>query len=618
MDRLRQQELFQEIKEKNDIVSVISEYVSLRKAGRSFSGLCPFHGEKTPSFNVNPEKQFFYCFGCGAGGDVFNFLMKMEGSDFIQAARKLADRAGVAWPELQESDQDRSRNELIRMNQLAASFFHYCLTKSDLGKSGREYLAKRGISETIWQKFQLGFAPAGWQQLTDVIRSKGASLEQAATLGLVGFGEKGYYDRFRDRIMFPIMDPQGNVIGFGGRIMEAGEPKYLNSPETPLFHKGRFLYGLQLAKDAVRKRNQAIIMEGYMDVIQAHQGGFEHAIASLGTALTRDQAKTIKRYAAEVILAYDADTAGQNATLRGMELLHEAGLRVKILRLPSGEDPDSFIKKYGSASLTERLLAAPGLTDFKIEQVLRRYDLQTPEGKNDAVQAILPELAGIESTVIRESYIRQIVRAIGVSENAIIAEIETWLSKTRKKSPVLDNKQDNSYTKTAPAKNSLSLGNMKPKELSPLQRWIFEAEKELLQSALQEYDKFTRIKEKLTVADFHFDIWRELFSAINELSDAPENQHILNELSGSFRELAATLLAEQEFRSTHGDIEGILDHLQMLHMKERIQFLTERIATGRDETGMTLSEPELKRIMLEFTELNRKLKKEYPRFSADL
>jgi DNA primase len=618
LEHLRQQELFQEIKEKNEIVSVLSEYISFKKTGRSLLGLCPFHSEKTPSFNVNQEKQYYYCFGCGAGGDVFNFIMKVDNLEFIDAARKLADRAGIVWPETTYSESDRFKNELYRINKLAASYFNYCLVKTDQGKQARDYLEKRGIPADIWQKFLLGFAPSGWHNFTEVLRKKNVSLEQAASLGLIGFGENGYYDRFRDRVIFPIFDSQGNVVGFGGRVIAQGEPKYLNSPETPLFHKGHFWYGLQLAKDSIRKKNQAIIMEGYMDVVQAHQSGFTQAVASLGTALTKEQAKIIKRYTNEVVLGYDADTAGQNATIRGMEILQDAGLKVKILRLPQNEDPDSFIKKFGVASFVEAVEKALGLIEFKIEQAIAKYDLNTHDGKNSVIQELLPELGAIENNITREFYIRQLVREIGVSENAILAELTLWLKTNRKKSPLLDKDLKNSYTKVTTEKTSLSLGITKFEEISPLQRAIFDAEKELLQSALQEYDKFERIKEKLKMEDFHFEIWRELFQQLQQIGPDLELSGVLAELTGSSREIASSIIAEQHFKSGHGDLPGIINHLQMLQLKQNIQALTDQISTERDQNGRNLSEDELKRKMTEFMELSRKFQKEYPSFSAEL
>ncbi|HEX7715066.1 MAG TPA: DNA primase, partial [Bacillota bacterium] len=554
MELDRNRELYKEIKEKNDIVAVISEYVTLKRSGRSLVGLCPFHSEKTPSFNVNPAKQFYYCFGCSSGGDVFSFIMKMENLEFIDAAHLLADRAGILWPEERQiTEVDRRREYFYRINQLAAAFFNQCLEKTTIGERGRLYLEERGLTSETRHRFLLGYAPRGWHSLTEILRKKQVPLEQAAELGLVGFGASGYYDRFRDRVIFPISDPKGRIIGFGGRIIatnvppsgfeepvhtlmqdsgsaslntdpgqetveaertaaERPLPKYLNSPDSPLFRKGSFLYGLSLAKDYIRKKNQAIIMEGYLDVIQAHQAGIREAVASLGTALTHEQARLIKRYTDEVVLAYDADAAGQHATVRGMELLEEAGLRVRILALPPGDDPDSFIKSEGADAFNHLVASAKNLTDFKISLALREYNLTTPEGKSQAVQSILPVLGGIENNITREEYIRQLAREIGVSETAIFEELRKWLQGHRKKSPDLDRNDNRSYTKESNEQNGVFWGNIEGAEASPLKQAIFEAEKELLRSALQEYDKFERIKVELIAEEFTFKVWRDLFT----------------------------------------------------------------------------------------------------------
>lgn len=654
MEQDRNRELFKEIKEKNDIVAVVSEYVTLKRSGRSLVGLCPFHSEKTPSFNVNPAKQFYYCFGCGSGGDVFNFIMKMENLEFIEAAHLLADRAGILWPEERRAtESDRRRENFYRINQLAAAFFNQCLEKTAGGERGRLYLGERGLTSETWQRFLLGYAPRGWHSLTEVLRKKQVPLEQAAELGLVGFGANGYYDRFRDRVIFPISDPKGRIIGFGGRIIEppvpplgleepvqtpkqdSGSaptnayskpeadtadrplPKYLNSPDSPLFRKGSFLYGLSLAKDYIRKKNQAIIMEGYLDVIQAHQAGIREAVASLGTSLTHEQARLIKRYTDEVVLAYDADAAGQHATVRGMELLEEAGLKVRILTLPPGEDPDSFIKSKGAAAFHQLVAAAKNLTDFKISLALREYNLTTPEGKSQAVWSILPVLGGIENNITREEYIRQLAREIGVSETAIFEELRKWLQGRRKKSPVLDRNDNRSYTKESNEQNGVFWGNIEGAEASPLKRAIFEAEKELLRSTLQEYDKFERIKVQLIAEEFTFKVWRDLFTALSDFHQSGvDSEIVLTELKSPLREIAASLLAEQTIKSSQSDLQGSVDRLKKLHLEARIQDLTGQITSGRDETGQVFSEDELHQKIKEFTELKRKLQKDYPHFSA--
>lgn len=618
MNLNRNNDFFQEIKEKNDIVSVISEYVSLKRSGRSLLGLCPFHNEKTASFNVNQDKQFFYCFGCGAGGDVFSFIMKIENLEFIDAAKRLAERAGIAWPELsQDSETDQEKDSYYKINQLAAALFSQFLFKTEFGKKARQYLTKRGINVELWKKFNLGYAPSGWHNLTDVIRKKGLPLQHAEALGLIAMGENGYYDRFRDRIIFPITNSQGKIVGFGGRILEQGEPKYLNSPENVLFHKGRFLYGLSCAKDSIRRTKRAIIVEGYMDVIQAHQGGFTQTVASLGTSLTREQAKLIKRFTSEVILGYDADTAGQNATLRGMEILEQSGLTVRVLNLPAGFDPDSFIKEKGAAVFEQILENAPGLIEFKISSILNKYDLNSFQGKSQAVEEIIPCLFAIESSVAREHYIRQITRKTGFSENAIQSELEKYRKQNREKTPYLDRKSETSYTNQINSKAIDNTMEVRLNQLSPLQKAIFEAEKELLQSALQEYDKLKRIKEELKPEEFSFEIWRNLFSEIKEKSFLTDNiETILNELGSSERETAASLVAEREVKNLTTNFEQIINYLRMLHLKEKIANLTLQITTGRDHTGQVLTDDQIKKIMAQITELNRTLKKDYPHFSG--
>lgn len=612
-------EIIQEIKEKNDIVAVVSEYVSLRKAGRSLLGLCPFHSEKTPSFNVNPNKQFFYCFGCGAGGDVISFLMKVENLEFIDAARRLADRAGIPWPESDlENEEYQKKETLYKVNQLTAAFYHHLLLKTENSIHARNYLEKRGITPEIWSRFNLGYAPSGWHHLTEVLRKKAASMEAAEKLGVVGFGENGYYDRFRERIIFPIFDPKGTICGFGGRVLDNSQPKYLNSPDTPLFHKSKTLYGLHLAKESIRKSGQAIIVEGYLDVIQAHQSGFTNVVASLGTALTADQAKLIKRYAAEIVLAYDSDTAGQNATIKGMEILQDNGLTVRVLSMPAGDDPDSFIKNKGASEFQNLIEKAEVLIDFKINLALKRHNLFLPEGKAAAIAEILPYLGSIESGIAREEYIRKISREIGITETAIFEELRHWYSKYKQKSRFVDRTENNSHTIEQNQKNRPFIGSVVVDQLSPLQKALFDAEKELLQSILQEYDKLERIKEELKPEELYFEIWRELYKEILTKNSVPDFVQILEEIGGNYREVAATLLAETQVKNRQVDVTGLLYRIKMLRLQELIQNLTVQISTGKKLTGELLTEADLKKCILEFTELKKKQQKEYPNFTAEI
>jgi DNA primase len=614
------QELYREIKAKNDIVAVISEYTTLKKAGRSWTGLCPFHSEKTPSFNVNQEKQFFYCFGCGKGGDVLSFIMMAENVDFITAARRLAGRAGIEWPENQpRSDEERHKEKLCQLNKLTAAFYRHCLTNGDLSGAARQYLEKRQIQPATCERFSLGFAPPGWHHLTQLLKQKGISLEAAESLGLVGLGENGYYDRFRERLIFPIFDVKGNMVGFGGRVFDSSHPKYLNSPESSLFHKSNLLYGLYQARETMRQTHQAVIVEGYLDVIQAHQAGFSQTVASLGTALTREQVKMIKRYASEVILAYDGDLAGQNATQKGVELLAEAGLEIKIIRLPEGQDPDSLIREAGPAAFQTLLERRMNLVEYKITTVIAKFDLQAPEEQAAAVREVLPYIAKVTSNIAREAYVRQISRTLGVSETAIFNELRRFLRNNGKNSQVLDRINNNSYTNEMMPNPQPAIGWIDPANLTPLQKTIFEVEKELLQLTLQEYDKLERIKEELETKDLRFPIWRDLFTALEQSAGASRDASaVLDQLSSSFREIAATLLAEREVKNQPRDLEGILSQLKRLHLQEKINSLTRQISSGRAENGLELTESELKTKILEFTELKRRLQKDFPHFSAEL
>lgn len=622
MSRLsdERQELIREIKEKNDIVSVISEYVSLRRAGRVYSGLCPFHSEKTPSFNVNPEKQFFYCFGCGTGGDVISFLMKLENMDFVDAAKHLAERAGITWVDNKSNtdEQKDDREQLYRLNKLAASFYQQCLQSPQIGQAAREYLERRGIAREIQMKFMLGFAPTGWNNLDAVLRKKNADLQLAESIGLLSFGERGFYDRFRERLIFPIADARGNILGFGGRVFDNSQPKYLNSPDTRLFHKGYNLYGLNVAKDTIRRIGQAVFMEGYMDVVQAHQAGFTQTVASLGTALTADQVKLIKRYVNEVVLAYDSDNAGRNATLKGVDLFQSQGVRVKVISLPDGHDPDSYIREFGREAFAERLEQAMDLLDFRIDRALKQNNIVTAEGKSAVVREVLPDLAKLTSVVARDDYVRHLARDLGVNENSIMQELRRWRQQTA------NSADRNGYVGNNNPESSADnhyIGLMDISGLSALQKSIFKVEKELLQFTLQEYNNFERIKEQLQPEQLSFEVWKQLFiNILVKNPSAEEYDSLINEMQTSLREVAASILAESEVRSESQplDPEILLQRLEMLHLKERVQQLTEQVSIGKNNAGEPLTEDELKQKVTEFVALKKELQSKYPNFGAEI
>ena len=406
------EELVEEVRTRNDIVDVISGYVKLQRKGSSYFGLCPFHNEKSPSFSVSPGKQMYYCFGCGAGGNVLTFIMEYENYSFPEALKLLADRAGVKLPEQEYSKEERRQQDLrtaiLEVNKTAAKYYYYQL-RTEAGKPGMDYLKNRQLSEETMQRFGLGYAGKYSDGLYRYLKQKGVSDELLRQSGLMNVDEKrGMYDKFWNRVIFPIMDVNNRVIGFGGRVMGDGKPKYLNSPETKVFDKSRNLYGLNVARTSRKK--YIIVCEGYMDVISMHQAGFTNSVASLGTALTSQHASLLKRYTQEVILSYDSDEAGIKAALRAIPLLKEAGLTARVLRMAPYKDPDEFIKALGTEAFQERIDQAQNSFLFEVSILETGYDMKDPESKTLFFREVSKKIAGFEMEVERENYIEAIAQ----------------------------------------------------------------------------------------------------------------------------------------------------------------------------------------------------------------
>lgn len=433
-----------EIKSRIDIVDFISGYVPLKKAGRNYKGLCPFHSEKTPSFIVFPDSQSWHCFGaCGTGGDIFTFLMKRENLDFGEALRVLAARAGVQLePTTPAKAAEQEQEErLFAINAAAAEYFHNLLVSSAQAEHARAYLEKRGVTPESWRAFQLGYSLNDWHALQNHLRGRGFRHEDIAEVGLIiqREGGEGYYDRFRGRLMFPIRDIRGRVIGFGGRVLDASEPKYMNSPQSPIFDKGSVLYGIELARGPIRSLNQVVIVEGYMDVIMAHQHGIGNVVASMGTALTETQLRTLSRLTKRFALALDSDAAGSAATLRGLDtaratldrevkpvpvgpglIRFESSLKVdlRIVTLPPGKDPDEIIHESTDAWATLLAQAVP-LVDYYFQIVTAELDLTTAKGKSEAVQRLKPVLRDIGDPIQRQHYVQRLARLVHVDERTL-------------------------------------------------------------------------------------------------------------------------------------------------------------------------------------------------------
>ncbi len=429
----------EEVLSKVDIVELINERVPLKKAGRNFKANCPFHSEKTPSFIVSPERQIFKCFGCSVGGNAYKFLMEYEKMDFGEALRYLADRAGVKLKSYRPGPEETQKRRLYEVNHMTAETYHFLLTKHQAGKTAREYLTARGVSKKMIEKFLLGYAPNEYEFLTRfLVDKKGFSFEEVEASGLVFKNERGKLtDRFRGRIMFPLYDPRGNIVGFSGRIIKPQDNtgKYINTPETAVYHKSQLLFGFNQAKEALRKTRQAVVVEGEFDMISPYQAGIENIIAIKGSSLTEEQIRLLSRFAEELVLALDADSAGDAAARRGIQLAVNEGLNVKVATLGDKfKDPDEAARA-NPEFLKGQIKRAQSIFDFYIQSALKRFDTKTAWGKKKVVDDVAPILAGIEDEILRSHYVKELVSCLGVDEEAI-------LEKVNRTQPVIGREKD--------------------------------------------------------------------------------------------------------------------------------------------------------------------------------
>lgn len=420
--------VIEQIQSKLDIAEIIGGYISLKRAGRNFKACCPFHHEKTPSFVVSPSKQIYHCFGCGAGGDMISFVMKHENVEFMEALRTLADKAGVSIPQFKSGPQSAGRRSIAgvlhRVNETAANYYNALLIASPKAAAARNYLASRGLNADVVSRFKLGFASGEWDGFLRFAKSKGISAQTLEKAGLAIPGkEKGFYDRFRNRIIFPIFDVRSKTVAFGGRVLDDSTPKYMNSPETDVYVKGRHLYGLNFAADEIKRKDYVIIVEGYLDLIIPFQSGVKNIAATLGTALTLEQIRLIRRFTENVVMVYDADEAGEAASLRGLDLLVSEGLFVKIARLPRGQDPDNYVRKNGKDKFLKVIEEAYNLFDYKLNLLLERFNPAQSEDKAKITLEMLPTIKRVENSVLRADYITRLSKVLYVSEEALKEEL---------------------------------------------------------------------------------------------------------------------------------------------------------------------------------------------------
>ena len=432
--------IIEEIRSRTDIVEIVSESVLLKKNGQNFKGLCPFHTEKTPSFTVSPEKQIYHCFGCGVGGNVFKFLMETQTLSFVEAVKLLASKAHISLPSQSKTKtqekKERERETLLDLNRRAAEYFTANLNHAQRGKKAAEYLKSRQMQPEVLSRYQFGWATPNWQDLIEASgKTKSSNLEDMVKAGLIIKKEDGaknrHFDRFRERIMIPLKDVYGNIIGFAGRIIDKGDPKYLNSPETPLYIKGKHLYGMNVAKESIRRQNQAILVEGYFDQIRASQHGIHNVVATCGTALTPDQANLLKNHTQNVVLVFDSDAAGQLAAQRGFDVLLEKDLKVKIVHLPKGHDPDSYIQELGPEAFLQQIQIAKPFFESYIDGIIAAGSLKTPSGRMDVVNRVLPLLKKIKTELERNEWVKYIWENVGVDDGALRKELKKALTQNQ-------------------------------------------------------------------------------------------------------------------------------------------------------------------------------------------
>jgi len=581
-------DLLEEIRNRCDIVDIISKYVHLKPAGKGFKGLCPFHEEKTPSFMVSPEKQLFHCFGCGEGGNVFNFLMKYEKISFFEAVKMLAKKSGVSLPvdEEKENFLNRQKERLYKLNNLTANYYRECLFKTNQGKKIINYLKKRGINDSSVEKYKLGYALPGWDALTNFLKKRGHSYEELIKARIINKSkiEGKYIDYFRDRIIFPIFNLSGRVIGFGGRVLDDSLPKYINSPETLVYNKGSNLYSLNFAREDIRKKDYLIIVEGYTDVLITQQYEFNNVAASLGTALTTRQIDLIKRFTDMVLIAYDADSAGNMATSRSLDLLVKAGFEVKVIDLPQGYDPADFLIKKGKTAFQNLIDSSLSLIDYKLKLLHSKYNIKTIEGKVKVIKGIMPTLSVMGDENELRAQIVKISEELKLTEEAIRIDLVKYKKGLREFIPSFINPDSEP-------------GNIK-------------AEKILIGCMLESEEIAQDILKRLKKEDFSILLHRQIVEAIEKnLKDNKmiDSQKVIDYLKDNeAAKLISKILIEETITFDEKIISGYVDTINNFKLIQEKKSLEERakIIDEKIKKSEKIEEDDLK----ELREIVRQLK----------
>ncbi|PEI49119.1 DNA primase [Bacillus pseudomycoides] len=550
------EEVVEQIRTSSDIVEVIGEYVQLRKQGRNYFGLCPFHGENSPSFSVSLDKQIFHCFGCGEGGNVFSFLMKMEGLSFIEAVQKLGERNNISvvdYTSGQDQQEDISDDSVIMLqaHELLKKYYHHLLVNTEEGNVALSYLLNRGITKEMIAKFEIGYASPGWDAAAKILQKRGFSLSTMEQAGLLVRSERdgSHHDRFRGRVMFPIHTLQGKVAAFSGRALGDDTPKYLNSPETPIFYKSKLLYNFHQARPFIRKRGQVVLFEGYADVLAAVKSGIEESVATMGTALTEEQAKLLRRNVETVVLCYDGDKAGREATMKAGQLLSQVGCHVKVTSLPDKLDPDEYVQQYGTAAFENLVKASISFVGFKINYLRLGKNLQDESGKEEYVKSVLKELALLQDAMQAESYLKSLSQEFSYSMETLLGQLHQY-----RKEQKIQQKQTKQISKPP------QIVQAKPK-FSGFER----AERELIYHMLQSAEVALRIEPH--IEDFHTEehkgILYELY-AYYEKGNEPSVGNFLSWLSDEKLKNIITNISTDEFINPEYSDEILQGHLEAL------------------------------------------------------
>lgn len=570
-------EIIEEVRQTNDIVDIISQYVHLKRSGRNFFGLCPFHNEKSPSFSVSPDKQIFHCFGCGVGGNVFTFLMKIEGINFIEAVQSLAERANIQLPTL-ENSIDSAREELkakvYKVNEFTANFYHENLYKPS-AKEAQEYIKRRKMTNEILKSFQIGFS-GKFDELYKTLKAHGFNDPEILESGLVNRNENGtYIDRYRNRLMFPICDARGRVIAFGGRVLDDSKPKYINSPENIVYSKGRNLFGLNVAKKSQEIKKRILIVEGYMDVISLHQRGINNVVAPLGTALTQQQGWLLRKNSEQIVLSFDSDEAGLQAKLRALDILQNMGCDIRVLQMEGAKDPDEYIVKYGNARFQNLIDKSLSVIEFKVKILKKNLNLENTNDKIKFLNEIAKLISKVENNIEREIYIEKISKEYEISKEAIYAEVNKLSYAGNKSEKILDKPKPVAIHKKI--ENEISQATKK-------------RENTVLAILLMgDLNVFQIIKQNIDVKDFKSELNKQIAQILyEEFEKGNSNINAILDKMGEEEQSHITEILADDYELD--DIEKAIDDVMQKYEKEKLNERKLQIIQLLEEPEKTVEE----------------------------